>query len=174
MKKIFLQYCGSQRPVLLFVDVIDLARKNHTILFCLSPHMTHALQPLDVSVFKSLKSHYSKAVHALSFAKKDFDVSKREFARVVKTPFKKAFSMSNIKAGFAKCGIYPFDTNAIDQSNSSSTDESFSSAGVSSGSVVGADNSLNTSALSTSEEVPSVNPSPIVSSLSSHADDGYT
>ena len=39
-----------------------------------------------------------------------------------------------------------------------------------------ADNSLNTSALSSSEEsqVPSVNPSPIVSSLSSHADDGYS
>ena len=54
-------------------------------------------------------------------------------------------------------------------SSSSSTDESSSSAGVSSGSVVGADNSLNTSALSTS--VPSVNPSPIVSS---HADDGYS
>ena len=123
MKKVFLQYCGSQRPVLLFVDghashitidVIDLARENHII----PPHThtTHALQPLDVSVFKSLKSHFSKAVYALSFAKKDFVVSKREFARVVKTPFEKVFSMSNIKAGFAKCGIHPFDPNAIDQS----------------------------------------------------------
>ena len=190
--KVFLQYCGSQRPVLLFVDghashitidVIDLARENSIILFCLPPHTTHALQPLDVSVFKSLKSHFSKAVHALSFTKKDFIVSKREFARVVKTPFEKAFSMSNIKAGFKKCGIHPFDPNAIDQSkvlpsfvSSSSTDESSSAAGVSSGSGVGADNSLNMSGLSsTSEEsqMSSVNPSPIVSSISSHADDGY-
>lgn len=177
MKKVFLQYCGSQRPVLLFVDghashitidIIDLARENNIILFCLPPHTTHALQPLDVSVFKSLKSYFSKAVHALSFAKKDFIVSKREFARVVKTPFEKAFSMSNIKAGFKKCGIHPFDPNAIDQSkvlpsfpSSSSTDESSSSAaGVSSGSDVGADNSLNMSGLSTSEEsqMSSVNP----------------
>ena len=66
------------------------------------PHTTHALQPLDVSVFKSLKSHFSKA---LSFAKNDFVVSKREFARVVKTHFEKAFSISNIKAGFAKCAF---------------------------------------------------------------------
>ena len=35
---------------------------------------------------------------------------------MVKTPFEKVFSMSNIKAGFAKCGIHPFDPNAIDQS----------------------------------------------------------
>ena len=191
MKKVFLRYCGSQHPVLLFVDghanhitidVIDLARENQIILFCLPPHTTHALQPLDVSVFKSLKSHFGKAVHALSFAKKDFVVStKREFARVVKTPFEKAFSMSNIKAGFKKCGIHPFDPNAIDQSkmlpsfsSSPSTDESYISAEVFSSSVAGADNNLNMSVLSTSEEsqIPSVNPSPIVSSISSHADDG--
>ena len=141
MKKVFLKYCGSQRPVLLCVDghashvnldVIHLAHKNDVILFCLPLHTTLALQPLDVSVFKSLKSHFSKAVHALSFAKKDFVVSKREFACVVKTPFEQAFSISNIKAGFAKCGIHPFDPDAIDQSkimqpledSSSSTDDS--------------------------------------------------
>ena len=90
---------------------------------------------------------------------------------MVKNPFEKAFSMLNIKAGFAKCGIHPFNPNAIDQSkvlpsfsSSSSTDESSSTAS-------GADNSLNTSTLSMSE-IPSVNPSPIVSS---HADDdGYS
>ena len=40
-------------------------------------------------------------------------VTKREFARVVKHPLDHAFSISNIKAGFAKCGIYPFNPNAI-------------------------------------------------------------
>ena len=99
MRKTFLRYCSSQRPVLLFVDghtshinldVIDLAHENEVILFCLPPHTTHALQPLDVSVFKLLKSHFSKAVHTMSFAK-DFVVSKSEFARVVKIPFERAF-----------------------------------------------------------------------------------
>jgi len=33
---------------------------------------------------------------------------------VVKEPFEKAFSMSNIKAGFSKAGIYPLNSNAID------------------------------------------------------------
>ncbi len=34
---------------------------------------------------------------------------------MVKEPFEKAFSMSNVKAGFKKCGIYPFDPNVIDK-----------------------------------------------------------
>ena len=109
-----------------------MARENDVIHFCLPSHITHALQPLDVSVFKSRKTNFSKAVHALSFVKKNFIVSKREFAKVVKAPFEKAFSISNIKAGFAKCGIYPYNPNTIDQSklasslnlSSSSTDES--------------------------------------------------
>lgn len=32
------------------------------VFFCLPPHTTHALQPLDVAVFKSLKGHFSKSV----------------------------------------------------------------------------------------------------------------
>ena len=167
MKKVFVKYCGTQRPVLLFIDghashvnldVIDLARENDIILFCLPPHTTHALQPLDVSVFKSLKSHFSKAVHAVSFAKRDFIVSKREFARVLKTPFERAFSISNIKAGFAKCGIYPFDPTAIDSSKimhfSNSSTESDTSSSLDLSSIV------------------SVNPLPIVSPLSSDVDNG--
>ena len=68
---------------------------------------------LDVAVFKSFKDHFSKAVRSLSFTKKIFIVTKREFSRVVKSPFEKAFSIPNIKSVFAKCGIYPFNPNAV-------------------------------------------------------------
>ena len=56
LKKLFLKYAVSQRPILLLtdrhkshinIDVIDLCRSNDVILFCLAPHTTHALQPLD-------------------------------------------------------------------------------------------------------------------------------
>ena len=61
LRRIFLKYIDQQRPVLLLtdghkshltIDVIDACRDNNVILFCLPPHTTHALQPLDVSVFK--------------------------------------------------------------------------------------------------------------------------
>ena len=177
MNKAFLKHCGSQRPVLLFVDghashitldVIDVAKENDVILFCLPPHTTHALQPLDVSVFKSLKSNFSKTIHALSFTKKDFVVSKRDFARVVKTPFERAFSISNIKSGFSKCGIYPFNPDAIDHSKivqPSSSDESNS---------ISSNSSISSASFSQDESISSVNPSPIVSSLSStNSNDSY-
>ena len=95
------------------LELVDLCREKGIILFCLPPHTTHALQPLDVSVFKSLKDHYSKSVRSLTLARKNFVVTKREFARIIKSPFERAFSIPNIKAGFAKCGVYPFNRNAV-------------------------------------------------------------
>ena len=41
------------------LNVIDTARENNIILYCLPPHTTHILQPLDVSVYKPLKNHFS-------------------------------------------------------------------------------------------------------------------
>ena len=69
-----------------------------------------------MAVFKSLEDRYSKAVRSLSFTKKKFVVTKREFSKVLKSPFDHAFSIPNIKSGFSKCGIYPLNPNAIPQS----------------------------------------------------------
>ena len=141
MKKSFLKFAVPERPLILFVDghkshvtleVIDLAREKNVILFCLPPHTTHALQPLDVAVFKSLKDYFFKAVRAVCFAKKNFIVSKRDFARVVKQPFEHAFSILNIKAGFAKSRIFPFNLNAIDKSKMVSSPSSSSASSSSS------------------------------------------
>ena len=117
VKKNFLKFSVPQCPVLLLIDghmshitldVVDLCRDNDIVLFCLPPHTTHALQPLDVAVFKSLKDHFSKSVRALSFTMKIVVVTKREFSRVLRVPFEKAFSIPNVKSEFAKSGIYPF------------------------------------------------------------------
>ena len=85
------------------LDIID---ENNIILFCLPPHTTHALQPLDVAVFKSF-NHFPKAVILLSFTKKNFYCHKEEFSRVVKSPFEKAFSIPNIKIRVRKMRDIP-------------------------------------------------------------------
>ena len=121
LKKLFLKYPVSQRPILLLtdghkshinIDAIDRCRSNDVILFCYL-HTTHALQPLDVAVFKSLRDVFSKTVRALSFTKKNFIVTKRELSRIVKRPLEQAFSIPNVKAGFAKSVIYPFNPDAV-------------------------------------------------------------
>ncbi len=120
----FVKFCVPERPIMLLIDghashitveAIDFCQANNIILFCLPPHTTHALQPLDMSVFKSLKDRFSKAVRALSFTKKNFVVTKREFSKVLKSPLDHAFSIPNIKNGFRKCGIYPLNPDAIPQ-----------------------------------------------------------
>ena len=131
MNKVFLGFAVPQRPVMLLVDghkshltleLIDLARKKNVILFCLPPHTTHVLQPLDVAVFKSFKDQFFKSARALSFSKQNFVVSKRDFAAVVKKPFEKEFSMLSIKAGFLKAGTYPFNPNAVDPAKMKSSE----------------------------------------------------
>ena len=111
-----------ERPILLLIDghkshltleCIDLARENQIILLCLPPHTTHALQPLDVAVFRALKAHFSRALRVCCFTKKNFIVSKRDFARVLKEPFELSFSIVNLKSGFSKCWIFPFNRNAV-------------------------------------------------------------
>ena len=83
-------------------------------------------------------------------------VSKKEFASVVKEPFEKAFSISNVKAGFKKCGIYPFDPKVIDQSKlkpsemNSPINESLNSSN-----NVDASDSQNESSDDSEDEVPS-------------------
>lgn len=92
MKHIFLQYAVQKRPLLLIVDghkshltleCIDLARENQVIFLCVPPHTTHALQPLDVAVFKALKAHFSRSLRVCCFTKKNFIVSKCDFACIV-------------------------------------------------------------------------------------------
>ncbi len=175
MKKIFLVHAVSQRPVILIVDghgshvnleLIDLARNNNIILFCLPPHTTHLLQPLDVSVFKSLKDNFYRSLRAFCFVKKSFVVSKKEFASVVKEPFEKALCITNIKAGFRKCGIYPFNPDVIDKAKLKPS-EMYSPVTESSSKDSNQSNDETADSSSSPPDLPSVSDSPVNNSSSS-------
>ena len=114
VKEMFLKYVVPEPPTLLLtdghkshinLDVIDLCRESNIILFCLPPHTTHALQPLDVAVFKSLKDCFAKSVRALSFTKKNFVATKREFSRVVKRPLDQAFLLQILRLDLPNVGF---------------------------------------------------------------------
>ena len=68
--KFFLANIPPTQPMLLIMDghgthmsieLIELARSSGVHLLCLPSHTTHILQPLDVGVFRSFKSNFSKA-----------------------------------------------------------------------------------------------------------------
>ena len=89
-EKIFvLQFNASpERSILLLLDghashcspePIDAARRNNVILLALAPHTTHLCQPLDVSVFKSLKSEIGKIVKASQMLRGNLWLAKNEY-----------------------------------------------------------------------------------------------
>ena len=43
----------------------------------------------------------------------DLWVPKGSVSKMIRKPFEDAMSIQNIKSGFRKCGIFPFDPNAI-------------------------------------------------------------
>ena len=45
----------------------------------------------------------------------DLWIAKRQVPCIIKVPFEKSMSMASKKAGFQKCGIVPFNPNAIDR-----------------------------------------------------------
>lgn len=111
-------------PVLLLLDghishcspnLIESAIRHNVTLFALAPHTTHICQPLDVAVYKSFKAHLGKLVNWGKAMKGNFWVPKKNIPRMLKGPFESSMTMENIKAGFRKCGIYPFNPNAIDK-----------------------------------------------------------
>lgn len=124
-EKTFLGHVVPQRPLLLIqdgasshvsVELIRSAIANDVILLCLPPKTTHITQPLDVAVYRKMKIETAKIVNQAKMVKSDLWISKKQVSSVFKVIFEKSFTMDCITEGFRKCGIHPFDPNAVDKS----------------------------------------------------------
>lgn len=184
-KKIFLPKTAHLRPAMLImdghishltIDLIDLARENGVILYCLPPHLTHLLQPLDVAVFKSLKDYFTKYANQVKLVSLASDriliVNRNNFTAIFREAFERCMIMATIKNGFRKCGIYPLEPTAVDWSKLTD-DETIASASIDSASVPSVDpasvpsssNASSTSnSTSTSASITAVLSHPIVES----------
>ncbi|KAJ8967707.1 hypothetical protein NQ314_002653, partial [Rhamnusium bicolor] len=114
----------SDKPVLFLVDghrshmSIELSRfcdKNGIILYALPPNATHLLQPADVSIFKPMKEYWRQYVREWQIEYNRV-VTKTEFCPIFKMVLNHPKMKQNIKNGFKACGLYPFNSNAIDYS----------------------------------------------------------
>jgi hypothetical protein len=91
LKDHFIRYAVPGRPLLLLLDghsshyepmSIEIALKEDIIIFCLPPHTSHESQPLDCSVFKALKSHWSNSCHEHQQANPGVVITKYNFNKV--------------------------------------------------------------------------------------------
>ncbi|KAI8509490.1 hypothetical protein Bbelb_133380 [Branchiostoma belcheri] len=104
--EVFLVHCHKERPILLIVD----QHSSHG----LPPHTSHFTQPLDVTVFSSLKTKWATTLESLQAADTRFQVRKTTFPKIFASVQDLTFTPENIKSGFKKTGILPYDKSAID------------------------------------------------------------
>lgn len=111
----------EDRPVLLIYDghathvtddVIDFAKSQNIEILKLPAHTSHLLQPLDLSVFKSLKVMWDEKLCVWQRRNAGRRISKKEFAQL----FGKIWNLvcsDVIRSGFKKGGIMPFSREVI-------------------------------------------------------------
>ena len=109
-------------PVMLLVDdhsshyepdTIKAAAEHGVVIFCIPPHCTHVAQPLDVSFFHPLKVYWSEACHTFMQENPGYIVTKFNFSMLFSKAWFKAIQPQNLISGFSKCGICPFNPEAI-------------------------------------------------------------
>ena len=94
-------------------ELIELAQSNGVHLLCLPSHTTHILQPLDVGVFKSFKSNFSKACSEYVAAHPGRVITRDKLASFVAEAWPLSLSPLNIMSGFKKTGIYPINPSEV-------------------------------------------------------------
>ena len=107
----------SGKPILLICDghrshctgtLMVLARKGNIYIFCLPPHTTHKLQPLDVGILGPLQTKFADRVDAFVL-EHGHGVGKKEFIEEYLTAREEAINSALIVSAFKHCGIHPFN-----------------------------------------------------------------
>ena len=118
----FLQHIPPTQPVLFImdghgshmsIDLIELARSNGVHILCLPSHTMHVLQPLDVGVYKSFKSHFSKACSKCLAANPGRVTTSNKLASLVTEAWPQSHTPLNVMSGFKKSGIFPLNPSEV-------------------------------------------------------------
>jgi hypothetical protein len=113
----------TQRHLLIFdghnshitLEVARAAKNVDLDLISLPSHTSHALQPLDVFVFKPFKQFFREYGDFWMSRHINQPATKQVLAQWVSLALRKALFESNISSGFRATGIYPLDCHAVDK-----------------------------------------------------------
>jgi hypothetical protein len=113
-------------PVILYLDghkshvtlpLTDFCRQKQIVVISLLPNSTHILQPLDVGLFKSLKSKWKHEVKNFKINNNYKNLTKDAVAPVLDKSLKSISNIETIfKNSFKACGLFPFNADNIDYS----------------------------------------------------------
>ena len=95
------------------LDVVQEARQAELDLLTLPSHTSHAMQPLDVSVFKPFKTFFKQYRDFWISHNLNQPATKQMLAHWVSLALRRALTPHNIKKGFSSTGILPFNRDAM-------------------------------------------------------------
>ena len=112
---------ANQKPRVLICDgfgthetleVLEFCFENKIILCRLPSHTSHKLQPCDISVFGPLKAAYRDQVERLERGCVG-TIGKEHFTYLYSPARTQALTSRNIRAGWAKAGLFPFNPDKV-------------------------------------------------------------
>ncbi|CAH2101982.1 unnamed protein product [Euphydryas editha] len=108
----------KEDPVLLILDnheshislgAYELFREHGLHVLSLPPHVSHKMQPLDLTIFSSLKMAYNKECELYMVNNPGKRISQYEVGELFTKAFNKTANISKAISGFRAAGIYPID-----------------------------------------------------------------
>lgn len=132
----------KEDPVLVILDnheshislgAYELYRDHGMHVLSLPPHVSHKMQPLDLTIFSSLKMAYNKECELYMANNPGKRITQYEVGELFTKAFNKTANISKAINGFAAAGIYPIDPDRFkdsfecslnDQANTSQTEAS--------------------------------------------------
>ena len=105
------------------LEALSLLNENLILALSLPSHTTSVLQPLDVSVFKPLKTLFQGALQDWRLKTKQ-RLTIDDLPTILGDCWDSAFTNSNIKSGFRKTGIFPLNENWVEENKSVLTEGS--------------------------------------------------
>jgi len=109
---------SNNDPLLLIMDnhishvmpqVIQMAKDNEVIITTFPPHTTNKLQPLDISVYGPLKSHYNAVCNGWLLSNPGKTITLYDVGELAGRAITRAITPQNIISGFRAAGICPLD-----------------------------------------------------------------
>jgi hypothetical protein len=85
-------------------------------MISIPPHISHYIQPLDRSFFRSLKIHYYSACNSWIKQNPARGITKVQFGMLFSQAWGKPCSVTNGVTGFRACGLVPYNPGAIPES----------------------------------------------------------
>lgn len=122
---VFFEWLKNQNPkfpIIIFIDghtshltyhLSLFCSENNIILIALPPNCTHVIQPLDVAVFGAVKKVWAASVHTWRTTNEE-KLTKYNFAILLKQVLDKTMKPETIINGFRRCGLCPFNPDAVD------------------------------------------------------------